>query len=67
MAMSITLLLLQHSAAALFASVLLIAVIFAIARVARLSQPLSLAIALSPMAFALALDAAILPAAAGLL
>ncbi len=67
MAMSITLLLLQHSAAVLFASVLLIAVVFAIARVARLSQPISLAIALSPMALALALDVAATSAAAGLL
>jgi hypothetical protein len=64
MAGMLTFLVFQHSVALLFGSVLLITAIFLIARVARLSQPLSLAIALSPMAFALALDGAILPAMA---
>jgi hypothetical protein len=43
--------------AALFASVLLIAVVFLIARIGRLSQPTALALALSPMLVALALPA----------
>ncbi len=60
--MSHLLVALQPHAAELFASVLLIVVIFLIARIARLRQPLALALALSPMYFALALDAAILPA-----
>ena len=47
---------------ALYASVLLITVIFLIARIGKVSQPTALALALSPMAFALALDQAILPA-----
>jgi len=47
---------------ALYASVLLITVIFLIARIGKVSQPTALALALSPMAFALALDRAILPA-----
>jgi len=47
---------------ALYASVLLITVIFLIARIVKVSQPTALALALSPMAFALALDRAILPA-----
>lgn len=64
MAAMLTFLVFQHSVALLFGSVLLITAIFLIARIARLSQPLALAIALSPMAFALALDAAILPAIA---
>ena len=53
---------LQPHAGALFGSVLLIVVVFLIARLARLRQPLALALALSPMYFALALDGAILPA-----
>ncbi|MBN9309211.1 MAG: hypothetical protein J0I99_17970 [Devosia sp.] len=48
--------LLQQDAAMLFASVLLIVAIFLIARVARLSQGLALALALTPMAYAVALD-----------
>lgn len=51
---------LQQEAAVLFASVLLIVAIFLIARVARLSQPLALALALTPMAYALAFDRAVL-------
>jgi len=47
---------------ALFASVLLITVVFLIARIGRVSQPTALALALAPMAFALAFDKAILPA-----
>ena len=38
-----------------------------IARVARVRQPLALALALAPMAFALAFDQAIVPAAASLI
>jgi hypothetical protein len=53
---------LQGEAASLFASVLLIVVVFLIARVGKLSQPTALALALSPMAFVLAFDKAILPA-----
>ena len=53
---------LQNEVAVLFASVLLIAVVFLIARIGKVSQPTALALALSPMAFALALDKAILPA-----
>ena len=64
MAGMLTFLVFQHSVALLFGSVLLITAIFLIARIARLSQPLALAIALSPMAFALAFDGAILPAMA---
>jgi len=52
-----------HSyAGTLFAAVLLIAVLFLIARIARVSQPTALALALAPMAFVLAFDQAILPA-----
>jgi hypothetical protein len=52
-----------HSyAGTLYASVLLITVIFLIARIGKVSQPTALALALSPMAFALAFDKAILPA-----
>jgi hypothetical protein len=47
---------LQHGAAVLLASVILITVIFLIARVARVRQTLALALALSPMAVLLALD-----------
>ena len=47
---------------ALFASVLLIVVVFLIARIGKVSQPTALALALSPMAFVLAFDQAILPA-----
>ena len=47
---------------ALFASVVLIVVVFLIARIGRLSQPTALALALAPMLLALALDQAILPA-----
>lgn len=66
MASMLTFLVFQHSISLLFGSVLLIAAIFLIARIARLSQPLALALALSPMAFALAFDGAILPAMASL-
>lgn len=62
MAGMLTFLVLQHGVALLVGSVLLIVAIFLIARIAQLSQPLALALALSPMAFALALDGAILPA-----
>lgn len=48
--------LLQQNAAILFATVLMIAVLFLIARVARLSQPMALALALTPMAYAVALN-----------
>lgn len=48
--------LLQQNAGMLFASVLLIVAIFLIGRVARLSQGLALALALTPMAYAVALD-----------
>ena len=53
---------LQVGAASLFASVLLIVVVFLIARISKVSQPTALALALAPMAFALAFDRAILPA-----
>ncbi len=59
--------LLQQHAAVLFASVILIVSLFLIARVARVRQPLALALALAPMAFALAFDQAIVPAAASLI
>ncbi|MDC9822787.1 hypothetical protein PRN20_03500 [Devosia sp. ZB163] len=52
--------LLQHEVAVLFASVLLIVVVFLIARVARLSQGLSLALALSPIAYVVALERGLL-------
>lgn len=52
----------QSYAGALFASVLLITVVFLIARIGKLSQPTALALALAPMAFVLAFDKAILPA-----
>ena len=47
--------LLHQHAAMLFAYVLLIVAVFLIARVARLSQGISLALALTPMAYAVAL------------
>lgn len=47
--------LLHQHAAMLFAYVLLIVAVFLIARVARLSQGMSLALALTPMAYAVAL------------
>jgi hypothetical protein len=53
---------LQHDAALLFTSVLLILVVFLIARVGRASQPTALVLALMPVALVLALDKAILPA-----
>jgi hypothetical protein len=53
---------LEPSVASLFASVLLIVVIFLIARVGKVSQPTALALALAPMALVLAFDKAILPA-----
>jgi hypothetical protein len=52
---------LQQHTAVLFASVLLIVVVFLIARIGKLSQPTALALALSPMAFVLVLNKAILP------
>ncbi len=52
----------QIYAGSLFASVLLITVLFLIARIAKVSQPTALALALAPMAFVLAFDQAILPA-----
>jgi len=53
---------LQSYTGALYASVVLITVIFLIARIGKVSQPSALALALAPMAFALAFDKAILPA-----
>ncbi len=48
---------LQQGPAIVFAALLLIVVIFLIARVARLSQPLALAVALTPpMALVIALE-----------
>lgn len=47
---------LQQNAAILFAFVLMIVALFLIARVAKLSQPMSLALALTPMAYAVALS-----------
>ncbi len=47
--------LLQQHAAMLFACVVLIVAFFLIARLARVSQGLSLALALTPMAYAVAL------------
>lgn len=48
---------LQQAPAIVFAAVVLIVVIFLIARVARLSQPLALAVALTPpMALAIVLE-----------
>ena len=52
----------QTYAGGLFASVLLIVVVFLIARIGKVSQPTALALALAPMAFVLAFDKAILPA-----
>lgn len=52
----------QSFSGALFASVLLITVVFLIARIGKLSQPTALALALAPMALVLAFDQAILPA-----
>jgi len=52
----------QTYTGALFASVLLITVVFLIARIGKVSQPTALALALAPMAFALAFNEAILPA-----
>lgn len=46
--------LLQHNAAVLFAYVVIIVALFLVARVARLSQGMSLALALTPMAYAVA-------------
>ena len=58
----------QQSAGVLFASVLLLVVIFLIARVVRVRQTLALALALSPMMVVLALEKAIpAVAAAGLI
>lgn len=45
----------QIYAANLFASVVLIAVVFLIARIGRASQPTALVLALSPMALVLAI------------
>ena len=46
---------LQHNAAMLFAYVVIITALFLIARVARLTQGMSLALALTPMAYAVAI------------
>jgi hypothetical protein len=54
--MSEALIPLQHSAAVLFASVLLLVVVFLIARVAHVRQTLALALALAPMAIGLLLE-----------
>ena len=48
---------LSHEATVLFAAVLLIVSLFLIGRVAHLSQPRALVLALLPMAVALALNA----------
>ena len=55
---------LQHSAALLFASVVLITIVFLIARVVRVRQTLAIAIALSPMLAAFALQQAVSAASA---
>lgn len=52
--MTQVLLLLQHNAATLFAWVVVIVAMFLVARVARLSQAMSLALALTPMAYVVA-------------
>jgi hypothetical protein len=52
---------LQEHATVLFASVLLVMVVFLIARIGKISQPTALALALSPVLFALAFDKASLP------
>jgi len=52
---------LQEHTTVLFASVLLIVVVFLIARIGKVSQPTAIALALSPMLFALAFDKSILP------
>jgi hypothetical protein len=54
-AMTQALEILQQHAGMLFAYVVLIVAFFLIARVARISQGLSLALALTPMAYAVAL------------
>lgn len=46
---------LQQNAAVLFAYVVIIVALFLVARVARLSQGMSLALALTPMAYAVAI------------
>jgi hypothetical protein len=46
---------LQHNAAVLFAYVVIIVALFLVARVARLSQGMALALALTPMAYAVAI------------
>jgi hypothetical protein len=51
--------LLHQNAAVLFAYVLLIVVLFLIARVARLSQGMALALALTPMAYAVAIESGV--------
>lgn len=47
---------LQQNAAVLFAYVIIIVAMFLVARIARLSQAMSLAVALTPMAYAVALQ-----------
>jgi hypothetical protein len=54
--MSEALIPLQHGAAVLFASVLLLMVVFLIARVAHVRQTLALSLALAPMAIGLLLE-----------
>jgi hypothetical protein len=49
---------LQHHSAILFASVLLVIVVFLIARVAHVGQARALALALTPMALTLLLERA---------
>jgi hypothetical protein len=53
---------LQHSAAALFASVLILVAVFLIARVAHVRQTVALALALAPMAIGLLLEHAMVAA-----
>jgi len=52
----------QSCTGALYASVVLITVIFLIARIGKASQPTALALALAPTVLVVALNQAILPA-----
>ena len=54
---------LQASAGVSFAAVVVIVAVYLIARVARVPAPAALLLGLSPMALALVMDVAILPAA----
>lgn len=59
--MSVILSALQHQTPLLVSGAVMIAVAFLVARVLRLPQHTALALALSPMAFVLAFERAILP------